>query len=363
MFLALFFGLFVVAAGALAYFFFTNKGKKQVPIHNHDWKPDIVYLYQFPRSACMPNVSPFCLKIETFLKTNKIPYEVRPLLMGRSQYGLLPFIELNGEHIADSQIIIHRLTEHFKTKVSIHNHDWKPDIVYLYQFPRSAHMPNVSPFCLKVETFLKANKIPYEVRPLLMGRSKYGLLPFIELNGEHIADSQIIIHRLTEHFKTKTLLIPRDEAIARTIDRMTDNHTFLLLCQFKVLSSGTNDFFSMTLSEAGAPKLLIPLLAYFFREKAANRVTGSLGHFSNEDFKMFLKKDYDAYRDLLGDQKFLFGDEINAVDCTVFGTLATALYHPAPSYAKDLLKEEYPTLVAYLDRIRDQVFGEEFEKH
>ncbi|VDO78298.1 unnamed protein product [Haemonchus placei] len=92
------------------------KSCSQVAIHNHDWKPDIVYLYQFPRSACMPNVSPFCLKVETFLKVNKIPYEVRPLLMGRSKYGLLPFIELNGEHIADSQIIIHRLTEHFKTK-------------------------------------------------------------------------------------------------------------------------------------------------------------------------------------------------------------------------------------------------------
>nr|CDJ85567.1 Glutathione S-transferase domain containing protein [Haemonchus contortus] len=276
MFLTLFFGVFLVAAAALAYFFLTNKGKKQV---------------------------------------------------------------------------------------SIHNHDWKPDIVYLYQFPRSASMPNVSPFCLKVETFLKANKIPYEVRPLLMGRSQYGLLPFIELNGEHIADSQIIIHRLTEHFKTKTLLIPRDEAIARTIDRMTDNHTFLVLYQFKVLSTGPNDFFSMMLNELGAPKLIIPILAYFFRRKAANRVAASLGHFSTEDFKMFLKKDYDAYRDLLGDQKFLFGDEINAVDCTVFGTLATTLYYPAATYAKDLLKEEYPTLVAYLDRIRDQVFGEEFEKH
>nr|CDJ97721.1 Glutathione S-transferase domain containing protein [Haemonchus contortus] len=268
-----------------------------------------------------------------------------------------------GRSVAAGALAYYFLTKKGIKQVPIHNHDWKPDIVYLYQFPRSASMPNVSPFCLKVETFLKANKIPYEVRPLLMGRSQYGLLPFIELNGEHIADSQIIIHRLTEHFKTKTLLIPRDEAIARTIDRMTDNHTFLLLCQFKVLSSGTNDFFSMTLSEAGAPKLFIPILAYLFRRKAANRVTGSLGHFSTEDFKMFLKKDYDAYRDLLGDQKFLFGDEINAVDCTVFGTLATALYHPAASYAKDLLKEEYPTLVAYLDRIRDQVFGEEFEKH
>ncbi|KAK6021997.1 hypothetical protein OSTOST_12318, partial [Ostertagia ostertagi] len=168
--------------------------------------------------------------------------------------------------------------------VSIRNHDWKPDIVYLYQFPRSQYLPNVSPFCLKIETFLKANKIPYEVRTILMGRSQYGLLPFIELNGEHIADSQIIMERLKEHFKVKY--------------------------QFKVLEE-KNDFFSTTLREIGAPKLLLPVITYLFRRKAANRVAASLGHFSTEDFKMFLKKDYDAYRDLLGDQKFLFGDEIS----------------------------------------------------
>ncbi|PIO68273.1 hypothetical protein TELCIR_09941 [Teladorsagia circumcincta] len=247
-------------------------------------------------------------------------------------------------------------------RVSIRNHDWKPDIVYLYQFPRSPCIPNVSPFCLKIETFLKANKIPYEVRTILMGRSQYGLLPFIELNGEHIADSQIIMERLKEHFKVKPLLLPKDEAIARTIDRLADNHTFFVQYQFKVLEQ-KNDFFTATLREIGTPKLLLPVIAYLFRRKAANRVAASLGHFSTEDFKMFLKKDYDAYRDILGDQKFLFGDEISPVDCTVFGQLATTLYVPSASYGKDLLKEEYPTLVAYLDRIRDTVFGDEFEKH
>ncbi|EPB73791.1 hypothetical protein ANCCEY_07128, partial [Ancylostoma ceylanicum] len=146
--------------------------------------------------------------------------------------------------------------------------DWKKDTVYLYQFPRSKALPNVSPFCLKVETFIKANKIPYEVSlpafspspesppcvqvcPVRMSRSEYGLLPFIELNGEHIADSQIIINRLIEHFNVKA-------------------------------------------------------------------------------------------------------------DCTVFGQLATTLYIPSSSHAKDVLKDQYPALVEYCNRIRDTVFGKDF---
>lgn len=43
----------------------------------------------------------------------------------------------------------------------------------------------------------------FQLCPVMRDRSKYGLLPFIELNGEHIADSQIIINRLKDHFKVK----------------------------------------------------------------------------------------------------------------------------------------------------------------
>lgn len=47
---------------------------------------------------------------------------------------------------------------------SIKNKDWEEDVVYLYQFPRPKDSPNYSPYCLKVETFLRMNNIKYEVR-------------------------------------------------------------------------------------------------------------------------------------------------------------------------------------------------------
>ncbi|KHJ82150.1 hypothetical protein OESDEN_18158, partial [Oesophagostomum dentatum] len=173
-----------------------------------------------------------------------------------------------------------------------------------------------------------------------MGRSEYGLLPFVELNGEHIADSQIIINRLSEHFDIKPLPSPRDEAVARAVDRMVDIHTFLVQYQFKVVDNEDDSFFPNILRDTGCPQALIPLLAplmaFMFRRKAAKRIAAGVGKLSTENYKELLKKDYDALQAILGEQKFFFGDHISAVDCTVFGQLATILYLPSSSYCKDV---------------------------
>nr|CDJ97722.1 Glutathione S-transferase and Outer mitochondrial membrane transport complex protein domain containing protein [Haemonchus contortus] len=251
-----------------------------------------------------------------------------------------------------------------KKEVELRKHDWKSDTVYLYQFPRSKTIPNLSPYCLKVETFLKVNKIPYEVCPLIMGRSRYGLLPFIELNGEHIADSSVIIDRLKEHFKVKPLASPRDEGIVRAIERTVENHTANVVYRFKVVEDPNNGFCEAVLRDVGCPAVLLPIMlplaAWCMRLKVSRRIGAAIGQFPVEDFKKFLQKDFDTYRDLLGDKKFLFGDEISSADCAVFSHLATVLYIPLNNYVKELLREKYPELTNYCDRVRDTVFGKEF---
>ena len=82
-----------------------------------------------------------------------------------------------------------------KDKNRLQRPNWKKDKVYLVQFPVSPHIRSISPFSLKLETWIKLNKIDYE-NVYSIKFSKKGQIPYIELNGEQIADSNIIIPKL-----------------------------------------------------------------------------------------------------------------------------------------------------------------------
>ncbi|VDN55503.1 unnamed protein product, partial [Dracunculus medinensis] len=187
----------------------------------------------------------------------------------------------------------------FKIKsinTEIYKKNWKPNIVYLYQFYRREEvLPSLSPFCLKVETWLRANQIQYESINCLFTRSNKGLLPFIELNGEHIADSQLIIQHLQKYFKI--------EARKRLYQH-------------------------------------------------------GIGRHSRDDIISILHNDIRAVDLILGDKKFLFGDKPTTADFTVFAHLATTYFLPYRQPITDLLDEKFPRTKALIVRMRAHYFPE-----
>ena len=48
-------------------------------------------------------------------------------------------------------------------KLNVYKQNFEKDVVYLYQFARTTSLPSLSPYVLKVETWLRLTGLKYEV--------------------------------------------------------------------------------------------------------------------------------------------------------------------------------------------------------
>uniref|UniRef100_A0A914C3A8 Glutathione S-transferase n=1 Tax=Acrobeloides nanus TaxID=290746 RepID=A0A914C3A8_9BILA len=241
----------------------------------------------------------------------------------------------------------------FSKPVELHKRNWKENVVYLYQFKRTPVIPNLSPFCLKVETFLRAYNIKYEAMPTWTIRSKEGKLPFIELNGKQIADSQFIFFYLMKNFKIDEGLSAEQAAIARSVDRMIEGSTHHALTYFRNVENAHN-VLNPNISGLPLPSFVINLfLLKRFKTTVLNRLKseGTARH-PRDAIIEILRRDIQALDGILGDKKFFMGIVPTTPDFTAFGHLATAYYLPFQQPITSLVDEEFPRIQNFLERMR-----------
>jgi hypothetical protein len=82
--------------------------------------------------------------------------------------------------------------------------------------------PNTSPFCAKLETYLRITETPYTTAPFKRSQMPKGKIPYVELDGAFVGDSQLIIEELERRLGAKALdvgLGAADRALSRMVRR------------------------------------------------------------------------------------------------------------------------------------------------
>jgi len=249
----------------------------------------------------------------------------------------------------------------------VHKQDFQKDIVYLYQFCRTPVLPSLSPFSLKVETWLRLAGINYEnVDHKLKFRSSKGQLPFVELNGEEIGDSAVIISKLSQYFgiDPDAQLTKEEKNVSHALISMIENHLCWVYVYWRsknpdVMIKGCKLSLQHALGSRIPNMFLNVLFKLTYSRKGAKKVKAhGLGVHSAEEVLEFGKQDLRVLEDTLGDKQFFFGDKASNLDIIAFANLSQiANVDKCVEYdLRDWMEQNCPNLMGLLARIRERCY-------
>uniref|UniRef100_A0A914KM60 Glutathione S-transferase n=1 Tax=Meloidogyne incognita TaxID=6306 RepID=A0A914KM60_MELIC len=237
--------------------------------------------------------------------------------------------------------------------------DWKQDVIYLVQVPRTHVIPSPSPFALKLETWIRMNGLTYRnvSNEGSKGSSK-GQIPFIELNGRQFADSNQIIEHLKNYFKLSidSKLNSMERAHLRAYTILIEESLFRCLQYFRSIDFGWLFTEKGLLAHAkGFQKLLAQKFGAKKLQKAIKNSVYAQGYGRHSliEIEEIAKKDLIALSTLLGDKPFLFGSTPTTLDAVLFGLLAQFTDTPIISETiMPLLEKSTPNLLAFVSLIK-----------
>jgi glutathione S-transferase len=232
-------------------------------------------------------------------------------------------------------------------------------VITLYAAGAQFGLPELSPFVTKTEVQLKMAGLAYRKLQAMPASSPKGQLPFIDDDGEVVADSTFIRAHIERKYEVDLDigLDARERAQAWAIERMIENHfggavaytRFLIPENF---AKGPACWFDQA-PEARRAELRADLQR---RVSEALRIAG-IGRHSPEEIVELGDHSLSALSLLMGDKSYLMGDRPCGLDATAFGAIAGIL---TPYFESQLRRraERYANLVAYVDRMMQRYFPE-----
>ncbi len=231
-------------------------------------------------------------------------------------------------------------------------------MIELHQFAPHFGLPNSSPFCMKLEAFLRMADIEYELKEVGdPSKGPNGKAPWIVDDGETIPDSRLIIKHLNRKHDYPLRKGLGDEELARhhTIIRMLDESTYWVMVYERWIAPENAPIMrDALLGSLPAPmrKLVFKLVQNKVRKSLHGQGTGRL---SREEINVLGKEDIDALAHLLGDKPYFGGEKAAEVDATTMAYLAGFIKAPMTAAIVDHIKDK-PNLMAYHKRMMEQVF-------
>lgn len=210
-----------------------------------------------------------------------------------------------------------------------------------------------SPFCAKLEAWLGLSGVEYTRRGADPRKSPTGKIPYADLDGELIADSQRIIDRIIarDGDRLDADLDPTQRATGRMVRRTLEEATYFAVVRARWLTPDGFAFVREQILDPFVPRLLRPLV-YPKIQRDLRKVMHNqgIGRYPLDEVHRMAIADFAALEGLLADRPFVLGDRPTSVDATAYGwvgCVASSTYRdPTIDYVQGS-----KTLTAYRERM------------
>lgn len=232
-------------------------------------------------------------------------------------------------------------------------------MITLHQFPPAWGLPNASPFCMKVETYLRMCDLPYTVVNVFNpAKGPKGKLPYITDGANTVADSSFILDYLKATYgdKLDAGLDRRTRAEAHALRRLMEEHLYWCAV-YDRWAVDENWALTKPAFFGALPPLVRDLVAALARrgQLRALRSHGVGRHTSGEIYALGCA-DLTALSDFLADKPFFLGAEPTALDATAYAFLANLVWVPIDSPLTRHTRS-FANFIAYVKRMKQRYYA------
>jgi glutathione S-transferase len=232
-------------------------------------------------------------------------------------------------------------------------------MIKLFQFPPAFGLPNASPFCMKMETYLRMAALPFElVNTGDVMKAPKRKLPYIDDGGTIVADTSFVVDYLKGRYgdPLDAALSSRERAVATAFQRLIEENLYWAVVHTRwAEDAGWDKTREAFFGAMPVPlRWIVPSLAR--RGVLAEMRGHGMGRHSATEINAIGCRDVTAIADFLADKPFMLGEQPTSLDATAHAFLANLLWAPIDSPIQRHAQAR-PTLEAYCHRVKARYFA------
>ncbi len=241
-------------------------------------------------------------------------------------------------------------------------------MVILHKYIAAWGLPDISPFCTKLEIYLRMAGWAYTNKVGDSRKAPKGKLPYIDIDGQTICDSTDIIDILearADHPLGAPIdagLSATDKAVGRAMQSMLEEHFYFVSASNRWAKDEGWAQYQPVLKDfvrqVGVPAFAAGFVTGLIRRDVVKSVRNQgVGRHSEAQINAIGIKLLTAVADWLGDKPFMLGEQPRTLDATAYAFLIGILDAPIEGPIKAHLQSR-ANLVAYCARMKARYWAQ-----